>query len=241
MKIRHPHYRPIHVRVFQKKHMIFYAGYALILFGLLTYYTVQLNDVKRLAASVAAQRTVAAQNTPQPPMQDVWYPKQTDQSNWSTYTNTLAGYTLRIPKDWQISEESFEDPSPKATATTGMIDIYPGGIQKDFLFKLTIEAIPDSLSNGPDPDPEKNWNTIQSNYKSWNLKDKTIKDVTINGSQYTMIEGTSMDGGVPNGFLSRVYLRKINKNKGTFAVIIRDSGAKKSELFSQIAESIRFN
>lgn len=165
--------------------------------------------------------------------------KHKDTGNWLTYKNTYAGYEIRYPSDWALSIESFGfDPTmPKEDSLE--IDIAPPNRVKDFLFKITVEAYPDSLTDDINVGTDESWNKFKNNYLSWRLKDKKISDVVINGTRYTLTEGTSTDSGIPEDFYSRSYITRINDGKGTLAVVVRDRSVPRSEIFEQIVSTLK--
>ncbi len=164
------------------------------------------------------------------------YKRHDDTKSWTTYQNNLLGYEIRYPSNWNISEESFDSKNNKATDQSNLIDIYPGGIEKDFLMKITIEGFIDVLSLDENISPDDVWKKVLNNFKSWSLEEKTITETNLNGTNYTLITGISTDSGV---FRSKAYVTRINDGKGTLAIIIRDKNPLKTDLFDQIVETFK--
>jgi|GEM_PF-5651584 len=164
------------------------------------------------------------------------YERQEDTDTWTLYQNKLIGYEIRFPSNWKISEESFEPDGNGATEQSNLIDIYPGDIEKDFLMKITIEGFVTGLDPDGNVSSDNVWESYLNNFKSWNLEDKKISDIEINGTKFTLVTGNSTDSGT---FRSKAYLTKINKGKGTLAIIIRDKASLKSEIFDQIVETFK--
>jgi hypothetical protein len=163
------------------------------------------------------------------------YERQKDTDTWTLYQNKLIGYEIKFPSNWNISEESFAPNGNKATEQSNLIDIYPGGMEKDFLMKITIEGLVDVLALDEKISPDVVWKDILSNFKSWDLEEKTITETNLNGTNYTLITGFSTESGV---FRSKTYVTRINNGKGTLAIIIRDKSDQASELFDQIVETL---
>lgn len=217
----------------KKLHVVFYKLLLVVLLFVAAYYVYQYQTLKRNIASQPVLSVADAFGiTPE-------FPRVNNTNDWNTYKNTLAGYEIKYPKDWSITEESFEVGGKQVTESSAFIDLFPSNIMKDFLFKITIEAIPTLISDSA-LTPEETWNRYSGNFQLWSLKDKKISEVDINGTKYTLTEGVSTESGIPEDFLSKTYVTKINDGKGVMVIISRDRSVPRSGLFDQIIETIRF-